>query len=46
MDRAIGLWKYYPEEFEKLVLQGMNYNYSWANPGTDYENVYEYIRHK
>jgi starch synthase len=46
MDRAIGLWKYYPEEFEKLILQGMDYDYSWKNPGTDYENLYEYIRHK
>lgn len=46
MDRAIGLWHYYPEEFEKLMVQGMNYNYSWNYPGRDYLAIYEYIRHK
>jgi starch synthase len=46
MDRAIGLWSYYPEEFEKLMLQGMSYDYSWNHPGTSYLEVYEHIRHK
>ncbi|MDG2617275.1 glycogen synthase GlgA [Thermoleptolyngbya sichuanensis XZ-Cy5] len=46
MDRAIGLWRYYPEEFEKLVLQGMAYDYSWKDPGAAYLGVYEYIRHR
>ncbi len=46
MDRAIGLWNYYPDEFEKLVIQGMNYDYSWKYPGKDYLGIYEYIRHK
>jgi len=46
MDRAIGLWYYYPEEFEKLILQGMKYDYSWNHPGTDYLSIYEYIRYK
>lgn len=46
MDRAIGLWQYYPKEFRKLVLQGMAYDYSWNHPGADYLQIYEYIRHK
>lgn len=46
MDRAIGLWEYYPDEFEKLVVQGMNCDYSWKYPGQDYLAIYEFIRHK
>ncbi len=46
MDRAIGLYNYYPDEFEKLRIQGMNYDYSWNQPGTDYLAIYEFIRHK
>jgi starch synthase len=46
MDRAIGLWYEYPEEFSKLAIQGMEYNYSWQNPGSDYLGIYEHIRHK
>ncbi len=46
MDRAIGLWHHYPEDFETLQLQGMAYDYSWNHPGGDYLAIYEYIRHK
>jgi starch synthase len=46
MDRAIGLWRFYPEEFEKLILQGMTYDYSWSQPGADYLAIYDLIRHK
>lgn len=46
MDRAIGLWYHYPEEFETLALQGMQYDYSWNHPGRDYLAIYEHIRHK
>jgi len=46
MDRAIGLWKYHPEEFEKLVTQGMAYDYSWNHPGEKYVELYDMIRHK
>ncbi len=46
MDRAIGLWDHYPKEFKKLQLKGMEYDYSWNNPGTDYVQIYEYIRHR
>ncbi len=46
MQRAIGLWYDYPEHFRKLVLQGMQYNYSWQHSGQHYLNVYEKIRNK
>jgi starch synthase len=46
MDRAIGLWFDYPEEFRSLAGNGMRYDYSWNRPGTDYLNIYELIRHK
>jgi starch synthase len=46
MDRAIGLWHHYPKDFRQLALQGMEYDYSWHNPGQDYVGIYDYIRHK
>jgi starch synthase len=46
MQRAIGLWYSYPEEFRKLIIQGMNYNYSWQQSGQHYLNIYEHIRNK
>ena len=46
MHRAIGLWYAYPEEFRKLVVNGMQYDYSWNHSGQHYLNIYEYIRHK
>ncbi len=46
MDRAIGLWEQYPDEFQKLQIQGMNYDYSWNYPGKDYLAIFEHIRHK
>lgn len=46
MDRAIGLWYDYPEEFTKLMKQGMQCDFSWNNPAQDYLDIYEYIRHK
>ncbi|MDM9380471.1 glycogen synthase GlgA [Chlorogloeopsis sp. ULAP01] len=45
MDRAIGLWHYYPDEFQKLAVQGMEYDYSWNNPGEEYVEIYDWIRH-
>ncbi|MGB3240687.1 MAG: glycogen synthase GlgA [Geitlerinemataceae cyanobacterium] len=46
MERALGLWKYYPEEFQKLAIQGMNCDYSWKISGDKYVNIYEAIRHQ
>jgi starch synthase len=44
MHRAIGLWYHHPDEFRQLMIQGMRYDYSWARPGQDYQNIYDYIR--
>ena len=44
IERAIGLYKKFPKEFEQLAQQGMEYDYSWNNPGTTYLNVYEHIK--
>ncbi len=44
MERAISLYYEYPKEFEQLVQQGMEYDYSWNHAGTQYVNVYELIR--
>lgn len=44
MERAIGLYNVYPEEFKKLQIQGMKCDYSWTNPGNEYVDLYEFIR--
>nr|WP_321465964.1 glycogen synthase [uncultured Desulfobulbus sp.] len=44
--RAIGLWNHHPEEFKKLMLNGIQYDYSWNIPGQNYLKTYEWIRHK
>jgi starch synthase len=46
MNRAIGLWYGYPDDFRQLMMQGMRYDYSWNYPGQHYANIYELIRHK
>ncbi|MGF1492675.1 MAG: glycogen synthase GlgA [Microcoleaceae cyanobacterium] len=45
-ERAIELWYQHPEKFKQLIHQGMEYDYSWNHPGTQYISVYDYIRHK
>ena len=42
----LGLWYVYPDEFRKLIINGMRYDYSWNNPGHHYLNIYHHIRHK
>lgn len=46
LNRAIGLWYGYPDEFRQLALNGMGWDWSWNWPGHHYVNVFEYIRHK
>ncbi len=46
MDRAIGLWFDYPDEFRDLAIRGMRCDYSWNRPGSDYVNIFEWIRNK
>ncbi|MBD2542238.1 glycogen synthase GlgA [Coleofasciculus sp. FACHB-SPT36] len=46
MERAFKLWYNHPEEFRQLALQGMEYDYSWKDPGAEYLKIYDQIRHK
>jgi len=46
LSRAIGLWYDYPNDFRRLVTNGMAYDYSWAQSGHHYLGVYEHIRAK
>jgi starch synthase len=46
MRRALTLWYDYPDEFRKLILNGMRHDYSWNNPGRHYVDIYDYVRHK
>lgn len=46
LNRALGLWFAYPEDFRALMVNGMRWDYSWARSGQDYLNIYDYIRHK
>jgi starch synthase len=46
MNRAIGLYYDYPEDFRRLMINGMKSDYSWNHPGTHYLNIYDLIRHK
>jgi starch synthase len=44
--RALWLWSACPREFRQLVANCMRADYSWAGPGQEYLNIYDYIRHK
>ena len=46
LNRALRLWSDRPDEFRKLVANCMRADYSWARPGQEYLDIYEYIRHK
>ncbi|GAA6615039.1 glycogen synthase GlgA [Scytonema sp. NUACC26] len=46
MDRALKLWYNEPEEFRKLALQGMKYDYSWNHPAEEYVKIYDRIRYQ
>ncbi|MGB3495318.1 MAG: glycogen synthase GlgA [Elainellaceae cyanobacterium] len=46
MGRAFDLWYENPDLFRELALQGMAYDYSWTNPGDEYVEIYDHIRHK
>lgn len=46
LNRAIGMWYSYPEHFQELMVNGMEHDFSWKNPGQDYLNIYNHIREK
>ncbi|OKH12142.1 glycogen synthase GlgA [[Limnothrix rosea] IAM M-220] len=44
MDRALGLYYVYPDEFKKLQIQGMQCDYSWHGPAEEYEALYDFVK--
>ena len=46
LHRAIGCYYHFPDHFRHLMINGMNCDYSWNNPGQHYLNIYDYIRDK
>ena len=46
LQRAIGLWHHYPDQFRRLVINGMRQDFSWSGPGAKYLAIYEHIRNK
>jgi starch synthase len=46
MVRGIGLWHRKPSAFRNLMLNGMRTDRSWAQPGRDYLNIYDHIKHR
>jgi starch synthase len=46
INRAIGLYYDYPNDFRELMSSGMRQDYSWNLPGSNYVNIFDYIRHK
>ena len=46
LSRALRLWSERPHEFRKLMANCVRADYSWARPGQEYLDIYEYIRHK
>ena len=46
LSRALQLWSARSREFSGLVASCMRADYSWARPGEEYLDIYQYIRHK
>jgi starch synthase len=46
LQRAIGMWYSYPGYFRELMTNGMRCDYSWAQSGRHYLNIYDFIRDK
>ncbi len=44
LDRAVGLWRDYPDYFRQLRLNGMRADHSWRQPAERYLEVYGHIR--
>lgn len=44
LDRALGLWFDYSDEFRELAINGMQLDFSWNHAGQNYLNIYQHIR--
>lgn len=41
LDRAIDCWFHNPEKWRKLMINGMNIDFSWNYPSKEYVSIYE-----
>jgi starch synthase len=46
LSRALSLWSADPPAFRELAVNGMRSDYSWAQPGADYLEIYHDIQHR
>ena len=46
LSRVLRLWFARPRQFGDLAANCMRADYSWARPGQEYLDIYQYIRHK
>ena len=44
LSRALRLYQKQPKLFRRLVVQGMQCDYSWSRPANEYLELYEFIR--
>jgi starch synthase len=44
LQRAIGMWNYYPQHFRELMVNAMRCDFSWNHPGRNYVNIYNHIK--
>ena len=43
LSRALHLWKDAPDEFRRLIVHGMNGDFSWTASGRQYNRIYEML---
>lgn len=46
LDRAIDCWFHHPDKWRKLMINGMNIDFSWNKPSNFYLDVYQKITEK
>lgn len=46
LDRAIDCWFHNPEKWRKLIISGMNIDFSWNNPSNEYLKIYNKLLQK
>lgn len=44
LDRAIDCWFHNPEKWRKLMINGMNIDFSWNKPSNEYLQIYQKLR--
>ena len=44
LDRAIDCWFHHPEKWRKLMINGMNIDFSWNKPSNEYLQIYQKLR--